>query len=471
MLLGELAGIDSDSEVTGFALDHRKVARGNVFGAFRGARFNGEDFIGEAVKRGAVAVVARLEAKAEGAAHLAADEPRKLFADLAARYFAPYPETVVAVTGTNGKTSTVELTRQLWRMAGHRSASIGTLGVTTADDQVKTGLTTPDIVTFLSNMAGLKRMGISHVAYEASSHGLDQYRAEGVPVRAAAFTNLSRDHLDYHPDMDAYFEAKMRLFDEVVDANGTAVIWTGDAKSVEVIERARRRGLKLITVGPGGETIDLVSRHSTPLGQQLVLRHDGNEHKLALPLIGAYQMNNVLTAAGLVLATGGEWAATLSGMGRVSPVRGRLERAVISRAGAPVYIDYAHTPDAVEAAIEALRPHVEGRLITVLGAGGDRDEGKRPEMGAVAARLSDVVIITDDNPRSEEPAQIRRAVLGGAPEATEIGDRREAIAAAITMAKAGDIVLVAGKGHEQGQIVGDQVLPFDDVTVARECAA
>jgi UDP-N-acetylmuramoyl-L-alanyl-D-glutamate--2,6-diaminopimelate ligase len=471
MLLGELAGIDSDSEVTGFALDHRKVARGNVFGAFRGARFNGEDFIGEAVKRGAVAVVARLEAKAEGAAHLAADEPRKLFADLAARYFAPYPETVVAVTGTNGKTSTVELTRQLWRMAGHRSASIGTLGVTTADDQVKTGLTTPDIVTFLSNMAGLKRMGISHVAYEASSHGLDQYRAEGVPVRAAAFTNLSRDHLDYHPDMDAYFEAKMRLFDEVVDANGTAVIWTGDAKSVEVIERARRRGLKLITVGPGGETIDLVSRQSTPLGQQLVLRHDGNEHKLALPLIGAYQMNNVLTAAGLALATGGEWAATLSGMGRVSPVRGRLERAVISRAGAPVYIDYAHTPDAVEAAIEALRPHVEGRLITVLGAGGDRDEGKRPEMGAVAARLSDVVIITDDNPRSEEPAQIRRAVLGGAPEATEIGDRREAIAAAIAMAKAGDIVLVAGKGHEQGQIVGDQVLPFDDVTVARECAA
>ena len=471
MLLGELAGIDSDSEVTGFALDHRKVARGNVFGAFRGARFNGEDFIGEAVKRGAVAVVARLEAKVEGAAHLAADEPRKLFADLAARYFAPYPETVVAVTGTNGKTSTVELTRQLWRMAGHRSASIGTLGVTTADDQVKTGLTTPDIVTFLSNMAGLKRMGISHVAYEASSHGLDQYRAEGVPVRAAAFTNLSRDHLDYHPDMDAYFEAKMRLFDEVVDANGTAVIWTGDAKSVEVIERARRRGLKLITVGPGGETIDLVSRQSTPLGQQLVLRHDGNEHKLALPLIGAYQMNNVLTAAGLVLATGGDWAATLSGMGRVSPVRGRLERAVISRAGAPVYIDYAHTPDAVEAAIEALRPHVEGRLITVLGAGGDRDEGKRPEMGAVAARLSDVVIITDDNPRSEEPAQIRRAVLGGAPEATEIGDRREAIAAAITMAKAGDIVLVAGKGHEQGQIVGDQVLPFDDVTVARECAA
>ncbi len=471
MLLGELAGIASDSEVTGFALDHRKVARGNVFGAFRGSRFDGEDFIAEAVRRGASAVVARPEAAVEGVPHLAAEEPRKLFADLAARYFAPYPETIVAVTGTNGKTSTVELTRQLWRMAGHRSASIGTLGVTTADDQVTTGLTTPDIVTFLSNMAGMKRMGISHVAYEASSHGLDQYRGEGVPVRAAAFTNFSRDHLDYHPDMDAYFAAKMRLFDEVVADDGTAVVWTGDAKSAEVIGHAERRGLKLVTVGPGADTIELVSRQSTPLGQQLALRYEGKEHKLALPLIGAYQMNNVLTAGGLVLATGGDWATTLSGMGRVSPVRGRLERAVISKAGAPVYVDYAHTPDAIEAAIEALRPHVEGRLITVLGAGGDRDEGKRPEMGAVAARLSDAVIVTDDNPRSEDPAAIRKAVLAGAPGAVEIGDRRQAIAEAIAMAKDGDIVLVAGKGHEQGQIIGDQVLPFDDVTVARECAA
>jgi UDP-N-acetylmuramoyl-L-alanyl-D-glutamate--2,6-diaminopimelate ligase len=471
MLLRDLAGVASDSQVTGFALDHRKVAAGNVFGAFRGARFNGEDFIREAVQRGAVAVVARIEALVEGVPHLSADEPRKLFAELAARFYAPYPETVVAVTGTNGKTSTVELTRQLWRMAGHRSASIGTLGVTTADDQVATGLTTPDIVTFLSNMAGLKRMGISHVAYEASSHGLDQYRAEGVPVKAAAFTNFSRDHLDYHTDMDSYFAAKMRLFDEVVTGDGTAVVWTGDPKSADVIDLAKQRGLKLITVGPGAETIELVSRASTPLGQQLVLRHAGREHKLALPLIGAYQMNNVLTAAGLVLATGGDWATTLSGMARVSPVRGRLERAVISRSGAPVYVDYAHTPDAIEAAIAALRPHVEGRLITVLGAGGDRDEGKRPEMGAVAARLSDTVIVTDDNPRSEDPAAIRRAVLAGAADAIEVGDRRAAIAEAIAMAQAGDIVLVAGKGHEQGQIIGDQVLPFDDVTVARECAA
>jgi UDP-N-acetylmuramoyl-L-alanyl-D-glutamate--2,6-diaminopimelate ligase len=471
MQLGALADTISDSEVTGFALDHRKVAPGNVFGAFRGSRFNGEDFIVEAIRRGASAVVARAEASVEGVPHLAADEPRKLFAELAAKFFAPYPDVIVAVTGTNGKTSTVELTRQLWRMDGRRSASIGTLGVTTADDQVTTGLTTPDIVTFLSNMAGMDRMGISHVAYEASSHGLDQYRAEGVPVKAAAFTNFSRDHLDYHSSMDAYFAAKMRLFDEVVESDGTAVVWTGDAKSEEVIGHAKRRGLKLITVGPGAETIELASRASTPLGQQLVLRHAGKEHRLSLPLIGAYQMNNVLTAAGLVLATGGDWATTLAGMGRVSPVRGRLERAVISRAGAPVYVDYAHTPDAVEAAIAALRPHVEGCLITVLGAGGDRDHGKRPEMGAVAARLSDVVIVTDDNPRSEDPAAIRQAVLAGAPDAIEVGDRRTAIGEAIAMAEAGDIVLVAGKGHEQGQIVGDQVLPFDDVTVARECAA
>jgi len=318
-------------------------------------------------------------------------------------------------------------------------------------------------------------MGISHVAYEASSHGLDQYRAEGVPVKAAAFTNFSRDHLDYHASMEEYFAAKMRLFDEVVEEDGTAVIWTGDPKSQEVIGHASRRGLELVTVGPDAETIQLVTRSSTPLGQALVLLHEGKEHKLALPLIGAYQMNNVLTAAGLVLATGGDWATTLAGMARVSPVRGRLERAVISHAGAPVYVDYAHTPDAVEAAIAALRPHVEGRLITVLGAGGDRDHGKRPEMGAVAARLSDVVIVTDDNPRSEDPAAIRKAVLAGARSisegAIEVGDRRTAIAEAIDMAKAGDIVLVAGKGHEQGQIVGDQVLPFDDVTVARECAA
>jgi len=472
--LRELSGVDSDSEVTGFALDHRKVAPGSVFGAFKGAVFNGEDFIGQAVSRGAVAVVARPQAKVERAPHLADIEPRRLFASLAAKFFAPYPEVAVAVTGTNGKTSTVEMTRQMWRMSGHRSASIGTLGVTTSDDQVKTGLTTPDIVTFLSNVAGLERMGISHVAYEASSHGLDQHRAEGVPLAAAAFTNFSRDHLDYHPSMDAYFEAKMRLFDELLGPQGTAVVWTDDPKSEEVIERVRRRGSKRMTVGRKGETIQLLDQVPTPLGQTVSLSHAGKTHRLALPLIGAYQAANVLVAAGLVMATGTAFDAAFAAMQRVSPVRGRLERAVISRGGVPVYIDYAHTGDALEAAIAALRPHVAkvqgGRLIIVFGAGGDRDQGKRPEMGAVASRLSDVVIVTDDNPRSEDPARIRAEVLAGAPGATEIAGRREAIAEAIAIARAGDIVLVAGKGHEQGQIIGDRVLPFDDVVVARECA-
>jgi UDP-N-acetylmuramoyl-L-alanyl-D-glutamate--2,6-diaminopimelate ligase len=457
--------------VTGFAIDHRKVTKGNVFGAFKGAVFNGEDFIAAAVERGAVAVVARPEAEVEQVVHLADDRPRRLFAEMAAKYFGPYPETVVAVTGTNGKTSTVEMTRQIWRMLGHRSASIGTLGVTTSDDQVKTGLTTPDIVTFLSNVAGLKRMGISHVAYEASSHGLDQYRAEGVPLAAAAFTNFSRDHLDYHSSMDAYFEAKMRLFDEVIEPGKAAVIWTDDARSDEVIERAKRRGLNVLTVGRTGGAIKLVEQVPTPLGQTLVLEQGGKQQRLALPLIGAYQASNVLTAAALVLATGGEWRDIFSAMGRVAPVRGRLERAVISRAGAPVYVDYAHTPDALEAAIQALKPHVEGKLIIVFGAGGDRDQGKRAPMGEVATRLADVVIVTDDNPRSEDPAKIRGDIMAGAPTAIEVAGRKDAIARALEMASSGDIVLLAGKGHETGQIIGNRVLPFDDALVARECAA
>jgi len=277
--LRELSGVDNDSEVTGFAIDHRKVAPGSVFGAFKGQVFDGEDFIGQAVTRGAVAVVARPEAKVEHVPHLADLAPRKLFASLAAKFFAPYPEVAVAVTGTNGKTSTVEMTRQMWRMSGQRSASIGTLGVTTSDDQVKTGLTTPDIVTFLSNMAGLERMGVSHVAYEASSHGLDQHRCEGVPLAAAAFTNFSRDHLDYHPSMDAYFEAKMRLFDELLPPEGTAVVWTDDAKSEAVIERVRRRGSRLMTVGREGEAIRLLDQIPMPLGQTVSLSFDGKTHR------------------------------------------------------------------------------------------------------------------------------------------------------------------------------------------------
>jgi UDP-N-acetylmuramoyl-L-alanyl-D-glutamate--2,6-diaminopimelate ligase len=471
MRLRELAGIDSDSRVTGFAIDHRKVAPGTVFGAFRGTMFNGEDFIPAAIEAGAVAVVTRPQVAVAGAHRIAAEEPRREFARLAARFFAPFPATVVAVTGTNGKTSNVELTRQLWRMAGFHAASIGTLGVTTADDSTTTGLTTPDIVTFLSNMAGLAREGVTHAAFEASSHGLAQYRTEGLPVRAAAFTNFSRDHLDYHVTMEAYFEAKMRLFSEVLEADGTAVIWTDDPKSDEVLRRVDARGVRRLTVGRRGESLKLVDRIPTQLGQRLIVEAEGTRREIDLPLIGAYQAANVLTAAGLVVATGGDLRATLANLHRLQPVRGRLERAVITRAGAPVYVDYAHTPDAIEAAIEALRPHAEGRLIIVFGAGGDRDVGKRAQMGEAAARLADLVIVTDDNPRNEDPETIRMDIMNGCPDAREVAGRRDGIAAAVAEAGPEDIILLAGKGHEQGQIVGDQVLPFDDVAVARECAA
>lgn len=466
------------ARVTGFAIDHRKVAPGNIFGAFRGARFDGESVIAQAVAAGAIAIVARPEAKVEGALHIAAENPRRAFAALAADFFAPFPPVTVAVTGTNGKTSTVEITRQLWHLAGERAVSIGTLGVTTADEQVKAGtggLTTPDIVTFLSNVAGLAREGFTHVAFEASSHGLDQYRTEGLPVRAAAFTNLTRDHLDYHETMEAYFAAKLRLFTEVVDADGAAVVWLdrqaqGAEYNLRVMEAAKARGLRLLTVGPDGEALKLVKRIPTLLGQTLTIERDGKAQEVKLPLIGGYQAANALVAAALVMATGGDPVKTLADLSRIAGVRGRLERAVLTQAGAPVYVDYAHTPDALEAAIAALRPHTANRLILVFGCGGDRDRGKRPEMGAIAVRDADLAIVTDDNPRSEEPAAIRAEILAAAPGAREVPGRAEAIRVAVQAAGKGDIVLLAGKGHEQGQIVGAQVLPFDDAEVARAAA-
>lgn len=320
--------------ITGFAIDHRKVAKGSVFGAFRGASFDGERVIAQAVAAGAVAVVARPEAKVEGALHIADAEPRRAFARLAAGWYAPYPKVTVAITGTNGKTSSAEITRQLWHLAGERSASIGTLGVITAGNQGGVsqdragsgGLTTPDIVTFLSNVHGLALEGISHLAFEASSHGLAQYRTEGLPVRAAAFTNLTRDHLDYHETMEAYFEAKLRLFTEVLDADGAAVVWldtgaTGAAYNARVIDACRTRGVKLLTVGPDGEALKLVKRVPTLLGQTLTIEAGGTTHTVNLPLIGGYQAANALVAAGLVIATGGDVAKTLAALGRISGVR------------------------------------------------------------------------------------------------------------------------------------------------------
>ncbi|MBL8649821.1 MAG: UDP-N-acetylmuramoyl-L-alanyl-D-glutamate--2,6-diaminopimelate ligase [Sphingopyxis sp.] len=474
-LLENQDGKGADPVVTGLAIDHRKVAPGTIFGAFVGEKFNGEDFIAAAIAAGAIAVVARPEAKVEGAVHIADANPRRAFAHIAARFFHRFPATCVAVTGTNGKTSTVEMTRQLWRMAGFNAASIGTLGITTSQDSATIGLTTPDIVTFLGNMSGLAIEGVTHAAFEASSHGLDQYRTEGLPVKAAAFTNLSHDHLDYHGDMDSYMAAKMRLFREVVDPAGTVVIWNDDSWSPAAEQEAKQRGVRILTVGAHGDDLRLVSREPTQLGQSVLIQAGPLAQKVMLPLIGAYQVANALVAAGLVIATGGDVGQTLGNLARLQPVRGRLERAAITKAGAPVYVDYAHTPDAIEAALDALRPHAAGRLILVFGAGGDRDKDKRPEMGKVAAAKADVPIITDDNPRGEDPATIRAAIAEGAPQARVIGDRRAAIAAAIAEARAEDIVCIAGKGHEQGQIVGRgdemRVIPFDDVSVARECAA
>ena len=468
MRLCDLVEGGGEAAVTGWSVDSRAVAPGHVFGAFEGGRLNGEDFIDAAVAAGAIAVVARPQAAVTGALHIADRDPRRRFVELAGRFFAPYPAVSVAVTGTNGKTSTVEMTRQLWRMAGHPAASMGTLGVTTGEDRTVGRLTTPDAATFLQTAAGLQREGVTHLAFEASSHGLHQHRVGGLPVDAAAFTNLGRDHLDYHGDMANYLTAKLRLFSEVVRDGGSAVIWADDPESARVVDLSRARGLRAVCVGPSGSFLRLTDARPGALGQILTVEIGGATTTINLPLIGAYQAANALVAAGLVIVTGGGVAQTLSNLARLQPVRGRLERAAIAASGAPIYVDYAHTPDALAAAAAALRPHAAGRIILVFGAGGDRDTGKRAEMGAVAARDADLVIVTDDNPRSEDPALIRAAIREGAPEAREVGDRRAAIAEAIGEARADDVVLIAGKGHETGQIVGDRTLPFDDVAVARQ---
>lgn len=467
-----LSPIEKEYPVLGFTIDSRKVEKGFIFGAFAGEKVNGEDFIEKAITAGAVAIVARPEVKIEGAIHLAAENPRLAFAEIAGRFYAPFPPVMAAVTGTNGKTSIAELCRQLWTMAGHKAASIGTLGVITAEDSYSLGMTTPDIITFLSCCSDLARADISHVIFEASSHGLDQYRSDGTKVIAGAFTSFSRDHLDYHGTMERYLEAKLRLFDERVASDGTAVVWADDPVAETVIAHVKKRGLKLIDIGEKAEAIRLVDWETDSQGQKITLLIQGKSHKIRLPLIGGYQLSNALVAAGLVLATGGNVEQTIESLAALKPVRGRLERAVQTKNGAEVYVDYAHTPDGLRAAIEALKPHTEGRLWVVFGAGGDRDKGKRPEMGKIAASLADHVIVTDDNPRGEDAAIIRKEVLAGAPLAEDIAGRKKAIFSAIRQAEKGDIVLIAGKGHEQGQIIGRgedmRVLPFDDVAVAKE---
>ena len=380
---------------------------------------------------------------------------------MAAKFFPRQPQTIAAVTGTSGKTSVAAFTRQIWTALGHRAASIGTVGIVSPRGETYGSLTTPDPVALHRSLDTLAGEGVTHLAIEASSHGLDQYRLDGLRIAAAAFTNISRDHLDYHPSLEAYLAAKLRLFAELVEPGGVAVIDLDHEHADTVVAAAKARGLTIIGVGRRGDGIRLVESVIDGFAQTLRIEHGGRNFRVRLPLAGEFQVENALVAAGLAVATGGDPAAVFPALEHLTGAKGRLEL-VGSSGGAPIFIDYAHKPDALAKALAALRPSVGGKLVVVFGAGGDRDRGKRPLMGAVAAANADKVIVTDDNPRSEDAAAIRAAIISAARGAIEIGDRRAAIRAAIADLRAGDVLLIAGKGHETGQIIGDRVTPFSD---------
>jgi UDP-N-acetylmuramoyl-L-alanyl-D-glutamate--2,6-diaminopimelate ligase len=457
-------------EIAGITADSRCVGPGYLFAALPGRRSDGRAFIGEAVSRGAVAVLApqgtHWPVGVPFRPLLEDAEPRRRLACLAAGMAGRQPEVIAAVTGTNGKTSTVEFLRQIWA-AARPAASLGTLGLVAPGFDAGPGLTTPDPVSLAQTLARLAQAGIQHVALEASSHGLDQFRLDGVRLAAAAFTNLTRDHLDYHATEDAYRAAKLRLFDDLLPEGAPAVAASElDAASLAALTAtARRRRLDLQTVGATGTVIQLLAATPCPDGQVLMVEAAGARREIALPLPGRFQADNALLAAALAGSLGERDA--LDRLPLLRGVRGRLELASRLPNGAVAYVDYAHTPDALERLLVALRPHTAGRLHVVFGAGGDRDRGKRPLMGAAAARLADVAIVTDDNPRTEDPAAIRAAIMAACPGGTEIGGRERAIAAALNGLGPGDVLAVAGKGHEQGQTIGHTVIPFDDVSVVR----
>ena len=460
-------------EVTAMTADSRDVRPGMLYAALPGARMDGRAFIADAVRRGAAAVLAPLGTIwPEGVPErpLILDrEPRRALARLAAQQAGKQPGTVVAITGTNGKTSTAEFLRQLLGASGVRAASLGTLGLTGPDGSSQPGLTTPDPVTLADTLARLAEDEVQAAAIEASSHGLDQFRLDGVRLAAAGFSNLTRDHLDYHGTMEAYRTAKLRLFADLLPGGAPAVASTAlDSATLAALARiAAQRRLDLRLVGEGGGAIRLLSATPHPGGQILALEADGAPRTVELALPGRFQADNALLAAGLAEAVGvADPLALLPGL---VGVRGRMQLAAEVR-GAAAYVDYAHTPDALERLLLALRPHAAGRLILVFGAGGDRDPGKRPLMGAAAARHADLAIVTDDNPRSEDPAAIRAAIRAACPDAAEIGDRAQAIAAALEMLQPGDVLAVAGKGHESGQTAGGVTLPFDDAEIIRRLA-
>jgi UDP-N-acetylmuramoyl-L-alanyl-D-glutamate--2,6-diaminopimelate ligase len=477
--LGLTARAGRDPSLSGLTADSRAVRSGMLFAALPGTATHGARFIPAALEQGAVAVLtdaegARMAAEAladTDVALVVAEDPRAAMACAAALWFGAQPETVVAVTGTNGKTSVATFTRQIWAALGHEAINIGTTGIEGAWS-APSSHTTPDAITLQKLLAAAAQGGVTHAAMEASSHGIDQRRLDGVRLKAAGFTNLTQDHLDYHGTMAAYFEAKAQLFTRLLPEDGVAVVNLDGAKGSEMAELALGRGLQVLTVGKGqGADLQIASTRPDATGQEVRYLWQGRAFQTRLALIGAFQAENVAVAAGLVIAAGEASEAVLAVLPRLTGVRGRMQLAATRRNGAAVYVDYAHTPDAIETALKALRPHVMGRIVIVFGAGGDRDRTKRPLMGAAARAHADVLYVTDDNPRSEDPASIRAAILAACPEANEVGDRAEAILRAVDALLPGDALLIAGKGHESGQIVGTDIYPFDDVEQASVAVA
>ena len=450
-------------EVVGVTSDSRKVKPGFLFVAIAGNRTDGARFVKQAASDGAVAVIAeqRPDTLPDAMAFIRAANPRRLLALASAKIFPRQPATIAAVTGTSGKTSVAAFTRQIWNELGYRAASIGTVGVISPAGERYGSLTTPDPVELHKTLDQLAEEGVTHLALEASSHGLDQHRLDGVCIAAGGFTNLSRDHLDYHPSIEVYLAAKLRLFEDLIVPGGTAVIGVDDSYAHRVAEAAKKRDLKIIAVGEQGADIKFVGATIDGFNQIVTIRHEGRTYKVRLPLVGAFQVQNAGIAAGLAIATGAQPARAFAAMEKLMGAKGRLELAGTHN-GAPIFIDYAHKPDALKKALESLRPYARGKLVVVFGAGGDRDTGKRPIMGRIASENADRVIVTDDNPRSESPAAIRAAILAEAPGAVEIGDRAEAIKKTIAALATGDVLLIAGKGHEVGQIIGDRTVPFSD---------
>ncbi len=455
--------------VSGAASDSRKIHPGDVFFALAGTKDDGLKHVADAVARGATAIVAEGEAAVAGAPVVHVADARLALAKAAAKLHPRQPDTIVAVTGTSGKTSVAAFTRQIWARLGRQAASLGTIGIVSRPITRYGSLTTPDPLTLHQTLEALAEATVTHVAMEASSHGLDQRRLDGVRLRAGAFTNLSRDHMDYHATAEAYLDAKLRLFRDLLPDGAPAIVDADSEVAPRVIEAARARGLPVLTIGAKGETIRLAAASRHGRGSTIDIVFGGRSRRIEFPLPGDFQISNGLVAAALCVATGSEADAVFRALESLEGAPGRLER--IGSAHGAVFVDYAHKPDALEKALAALRPYVSGKLIVVFGCGGDRDQGKRPIMGEIASRLADVAIVTDDNPRSEKPAAIRAEILAAAPGALEIGDRALAIRAGVAMLHDGDALMIAGKGHETGQIVGDRVFPFSDADEARKALA